>query len=264
MLFPFRGPGMGTQTSSVGCWDQVTSWMLCLSGHPGPLVGPLPLPAPRPELKPQPCPPALVPRTPTAPVLLSFQDPLWGETVLVGPRDGLLRQHLRPTDPAVPAHLRDRPWWVPGPRRGSGCLPRGTCTCSSPLRVSVPAGRGVLAWPGSRLVAHQQHVPLALGRGLLSRCCGVGPCRAPGDAGRACSGWRQGRARTEQTLTLGADVAVQHKPLPVLGPCSALQPQTWAAAPWGRGLPSSRAALSVLCLWLSTGAGEGLQAFPAR
>lgn len=94
---------------------------------------------------------------------------------------------------------------------GPGRVPQALVGSPSPSRLTCTHKEGgaglVRAVAGSLQVAHAP--------GQLWReghyCC------APGDAACACSGRRQGSPCTEQTLTLGAAVVVQHKPLPVLG-----------------------------------------------
>lgn len=137
------------------------------------------------------------------------------------------------------------PGRVPQPSPGQQGLAQGVLHTRSPLQLTDPA----------------EGAPLSAG-------CSIGCHCSPRDTG---SRWRQGSPCTEQTLTLRADVAVHHKPLPVLsqswplpGTCPALQPQTWAAAPWGRSFPLSGAVPSVLCPRLCTGVREGLQVTPKQ
>jgi len=123
------------------------------------------------------------------------------------------------------------PGRVPQPWQGQRALAQGCCACRSPPGVWVPAGIGCWrgrGWRGRGWQPAGSVWPLLLPDRRPLR---PSPRHAPGDPGCACSQRRQGSPCVEQTLTLGADVAVQHKPLPALscslGPCR------------GRALPHS-------------------------
>lgn len=211
---------MGTWTGSASRQDRESSWMLHPLGCPALLPGPLPPAARRAELKPQPCPPALVPSTLQPQFSFLFrilfgERPYWWvqETDYYSNTPAPEIQQFPLTCETGPGRVPS-PRSVPKPRQGQRALAqRDVHTLGfGPRREGGAGTSGAVA--GSLPVAH---APKSALRDIAEPQRGPPPRSR--DTGHACSGWRQGSPCTEQTLTLGADVAVQHKPLPLLSLC---------------------------------------------
>lgn len=146
------GVGDGDTTGSSGCQDQVTSGMLCLSAH-----GSFASSSSQARAETAAVPACSGAQDPYSPRSSFFSGSSLGRDRI----GGSTRRTITATSPpqrssSSRSPVRPAPVWSPSPRRVLQPLrlPEGTCTHSSPLQVSVPTGRGMLAWPGLPLAAH--------------------------------------------------------------------------------------------------------------
>lgn len=235
--------------------------MLCLMGHPGPLLGSLPLPAPRPELELQPYAPALLPRTPQPPLflfrILFGERPYWWvhETNYYSNASAPEIQQFPLTCETGPGTVPQPPQGPPAPVGTVSTCPWGHAHAAADSGSQSLQGGGCwqgwcCGWQPAGGTRPQ----------LLSPDCGVVP--------RGAAGWRQDSPCAEQTLTPAqtwscSTNAARAQPQPWPCPGRAVPRGTIVGScSTGRGSAGSRAALSVLCPWFSRGDGDGLQATP--